>query len=306
MSLGAAAGAASSGLGVYQGLQQGGASGYGSAAINAGKLANSTGAFGDSASGVGTGLGVAGNALGIYNGVKQGGVAGYGGAAANAASIGGQVAGVGSAFVSGPVAALDLYNEIKGWESGNTGKDALQGAETGAAVGTMILPGIGTVIGAVGGAIAGGISSAFGNGRVDPENQNFEGYTQAYNKAPPGQQSQLAQSVENPYTVLAGYFDLRDNQLKGSNPIYKTYGRMGEQQFTNDLVNQVRLGQAHGITDPQSMMSSVVQPWLQSFGDWQDSNKGAMTSLIQNMTGQIMSGTYTKNFKAVGGQQVFH
>jgi hypothetical protein len=202
-------------------------------------------------------------------------------------------------------AGLSLYNEINSWQSGATGTDALSGAETGAVVGTAIMPGIGTAIGAVGGALAGAVSSLFGGGKTDPENANFNQYTQAYNNAPANLKSQVAASVTNPYVALAGYFDLRSSQMKGQNPIYAKYGRMGEQAFTDDLIKKVDQAKASGQTDPTQIWTSTVQPWLASMGTWQDSNKDAMTALIQNMTGQIAAGTYKTNFKAVGGDDPF-
>lgn len=230
-----------------------------------------------------------------------------GGASSGAASAAGSGLGsMSAAQVGGAVAApIALYSEIKNWESGATGKDALGGAATGAAIGTAIMPGIGTAIGAIGGAIVGGISSLFGGGRVDPENVPFEKYTQAFNKADPTQQSQVAAAVSNPYLPLAGYFDLRSDQLKGNNPLYQSYGRQGEQKFTNDLIGKVQQGQQAGITDSTQMWNQVVNPWLNSFGSWNDSNKGALLGLMQNMTGQVMAGTYQQNFKAVGGDSPY-
>lgn len=53
------------------------------------------------------------------------------------------------------------------------------------------------------------------------------------------------------------------------------------------------------------MWNQVVSPWLNSFGNWNDSNKNALLGLMQNMTGQVMAGTYQQNFKAVGGDTPF-
>lgn len=300
---------------VAQGLRSGTPTGYAQAGIGAAGLANKTGAFGGAPnSGVGAGLGAAGGALGIYNGIRQGGVAGYGGAAIGAARVGqGAATLAGDSQLAGSLGnaagyaaiPLSLYNEVNNWQSGATGSDALAGAGTGAAIGSMILPGVGTLIGGVLGGAAGAISSAFGSGKVDPENANFNQYTEAYNKAPAAQQPQIAAAMKNPYLPLAGYFDLRSNQVKGQNPIYSAYGRMGEQKFTNDLIGKVQQGQSQGITDPSKMWSSVVQPWINSMGTWNDSNKNALSGLMQNMTGQVMSGTYKQNFKAVGGDTPF-
>lgn len=201
------------------------------------------------------------------------------------------------------MAAYDFYKN--GTASGRTGSDAATGAMDGATIGTVIMPGIGTVVGGIIGGAAGAIASAFGPGATDPENANFANYATAFNKAPPAQQAQVAQSVQNPYLPLAGYFDLRSSQMKGSNPIYQTYGRMGEQKFTNDLISKVQDAKTHGISDPNQMWSSVVQPWISSMGTWQDVNKNAMVGLLQNMTGQVMSGTYKQNFKAIGGENPF-
>lgn len=302
MTLGQGAGLLGGAAGIYGGLASGKPTGYASAGLNAAKLGSQTGLLGAAGgSNVQAGANAGLNALGLYNGIKQGGIAGYGQAANSAYGLA-----TGTGGIPGVGQALSVYNAINGYRSGDTGGDALRGAEAGASIGSMIVPGIGTIVGGVIGGAAGAISSAFGNGKVDPENQNFEGYTQAFNKAPASQQSQLAQSVQDPYTVMAGYFDLRSNQLKGSNPIYSTYGRMGEQKFTNDLISKVNQAKASGITDPSQIYSQAVQPWIGSMGTWQDSNKNAMQALIQNMTGQIASGTYQQNFKAVGGQQVFH
>lgn len=314
-SAGNAAGGAGNALGIYNGVNQGGVTGYGGAAINAANLAGRTGALPTSvAKPVGNTANDLSSILGIYSGIKQGGVSGDASAAVNAAKLGSNLGAFGGASSAVGTAAgyaaapLSLYNEINSWQSGATGSDALSGAETGAAIGSIV-PGIGTVIGGLVGGAAGALSSVFGNGKVDPENQNFEGYTQAYNKAAasdPSQAGQLAASMQNPYLPLAGYFDLRANQVKGQNPIYQTYGRMGEQKFTNDLVSQVQSAQkANPNESAQDIYNQQVQPWLNSMGTWQDTNKAAMTDLIKNMTGQIANGTYQQDFKATGGDSPF-
>lgn len=298
--------------GLYQGLQKGGVAGYGTAAADAAKLAASSGLLSKNAAGALKGYGAGlGNVLGIYGGLKQGGVAGDTGAAVNAAQLGARAGAFGGASSAVGTAAgyaaipLALYSEIESWQSGKTGQDALGGASTGAAIGTAVMPGIGTAVGAVIGAAAGAISSLFGGGAVDPENAPFESYTQAYNKAPANQKQQVAAAVKNPYISLAGYFDLRKEQMKGSNPIYDRYGRMGEEKFTNDLIGKVQQGQQSGIKDSTQMWNQVVQPWINSMGTWQDSNKDAMTALMQNMTAQITAGTYSQNFQAIGGDNPF-
>lgn len=258
---------------------------------------------------VGGTLADAGLALGIYGGIEKGGVSGYGQSAIDATKLASNAgllpSAVGSA--AGYIAApLTLYNEIESWQSGATGKDALGGAETGAAIGSIV-PGIGTALGAVIGGAAGALSSVFGGGKVDPENASFNGYTTAYNKAG-ANGSAVAQGVQDPYTVLAGMFDLRSNQIKGSIPFYNKYGRMGEQKFTTDMTTQINQaltsGKISASTTPQQVYNQVVQPWINSMGAWNDSNKSAMQGLLTQMTAQYMNGQYN-NWKAVGGNYDF-
>ena len=174
--------------------------------------------------------------------------------------------------------------------------------------GAMFGP-VGMGVGALVGGAAGALASAFGPGAVDPENQNFEGYTQAYNKAlqQGGQRAadQVAASDANPYLALAGYMDLRPGQMKGSNPIYSTYGRMGEQKFTNDLVSQLSAAQKSGQIKPgestAQAYNDVVSPWVSKMGNWQDSNKQAMQGILEQMTAQDLSGQAGNDWKAIGG-----
>jgi hypothetical protein len=291
-------GMAGGALNVYNGIRTGGVAGYGGAALGANKVLNSAGGYGSS----NPYLGAAGNVLGIYSGVKQGGVAGYGGAAVNAAEL----AGVGGSAIPYVGAALGAYNVIANSQSGRTGSDALQGAESGAAVGTMFLPGIGTAIGAVAGGALGAIASAFGPGAKDPEMQNWGNYKDAFNAdaakgGVPGAMKDVSQ-VQNPYKILAGLFDLRQPQFGSDKvPIYEQYGRMGEQKFTNDMMKQIDSAKSKGITDPNQMYSSVVKPWIDSFGKGQNTGKNgaAIEGLLQQMTAQYMNGSYQSNWKDV-------
>jgi len=289
---------ASGALGVYNGIRQGGVAGYGGAALGANKALNAAGGYGSS----NPMLGAAGNVLGIYNGVKQGGVAGYGGAAVNAAEL----AGVGGSYIPYVGAALGAYNVIANSESGRTGSDALQGAEAGAAIGTAVVPVIGTAVGAVIGGAVGAIASTFGPGAKDPEMQNWSNYKDAFNQdaSKGGLNTAMkdVSQVQNPYKVLAGLFDLRQPQFGSDKvPIYQQYGRMGEQKFTNDMMKQIDAAKGKGITDPNQMYSSVVKPWIDSFGKGQNTGKNgaAIEGLLQQMTAQYMNGSYQSNWKDV-------
>ena len=281
--------------------------------------------------------------LNIYSGLKQGGVGGDTQAAIGAGQLG-LNAGVQTGALSAATAApylsalgyaavpLDIYNEARNWQSGATGQDALGGAESGAALGTAIMPGIGTAIGALGGAAAGALSSAFGSGRVDPENADFAGYSEAYNKAlkqgGTGAASQVAAANSDPYLTMAGYFDLHPNQVGANNPLYSTYGRQGEQKFTDDLTSHINDAFSSGTlqegpngeiiqklpngetvyaaSDAANAIDQVaVQPWINSLGTWNDPNKQALEGAIQQMTGQYVSGQAGQDWKAVGGDSPF-
>lgn len=302
--------------GIYRGVNSGRPVGYANAAVNAGRLAgNLSGNYGLS-----QGAGTLGNALGIYSGIKQGGVRGYGSAAVNAA----QLANVPYAgYLAAPLA---LYNFGSNWRSGATGSDALSGAETGAEIGSMFGP-LGTLAGGVIGGAAGALSSAFGPGAKDPETYGVQSIIDAtsQNKNNPA----VAASVQDPYLGLAGLMDRRESTL----PMYQQYGRMGEQQFANDLAKQINNSLSSGqvVLNPKGQdyyvdsngqkqyfdpseasdieYQHVVAPWVSKMGSgWDnvgDAYKATAGGLLQNMTKQYLSGQAAQNWKAVGGDSPF-
>lgn len=159
------------------------------------------------------------------------------------------------------------------------GKGAEIGAAQGAAIGSKIVPGIGTaigtVIGAIGGAIAGSIN------KRDPEEYNFQ---QAVALWQANRNAVL--NIGNKYLVLAGLFDL---DLKGPHiPIYLKYGRMGEQRFVTDMMNQVYqaalAGKITAKDTPQTIMANVVQPWIDAWG------KGPMVDPHSDLINLILLG----------------
>jgi hypothetical protein len=112
--LGKVAGGIGNALSIYQGLQRGGVSGYGSAAINAGSLANKAGAFGGAGSTVGGVLGAAGGALGLYNGIKQGGTLGGVSAALGAANLAGGIGTLAGGAAAGGLGSLATLGSFAG------------------------------------------------------------------------------------------------------------------------------------------------------------------------------------------------
>lgn len=290
---------------MYNGISSGTPTGYASAGVGATKLAANNGAFGSNSGAVGGAATQAGNVLGIYSGIKQGGAAGDLQAANSAYGLATGTSGI-------PIVGqgLAVYNFANNWQSGDTGGDALRGAEAGASIGSIAGP-IGTVAGAVIGGAVGAISSAFGNGKVDPENSSFEGFKNAYNAAgTPQQKAAVAASTADPYQPLAGLFDLRSNQIGGNIPIYQQYGRMGEQKFVTDMFSQMNSAVQKGTISTSSstadIMSKVVQPWINSFGKGQmnDPNGDAINAMISGIVDDYRTGD-TAQLRAVGGDSPF-
>ena len=335
--VGTTANDAGSAFGVLGGLQQGGAGGYGRAAIGGGKIANSF--LGNP--NLNTSLSDLNNLLSIYQGVQKGGVAGYGGAAANAAQLGGNLLGNSAlSTVGGYVAApLAVYNAARNWQSGKAGSDAASDAAAGAAIGSVV-PGIGTAIGAIGGGLVGALSSLVGPGAKDPETANVQNLINAVGKSP-SQAGAITSSVQDPYVELAGLMDERSSTL----PMYQQYGRMGEQKFTTDMTGEIKnaFTPGQGIesgplkgdvwsVDPQSgnytlttpsggktivpasqaadqVYNSAVAPWVNSMGSgWNNvgqTYKDTTQGLLEDMTGQYISGQAANDWKAVGGDSPF-
>lgn len=213
----------------------------------------------------------------------------------------------GSQALGAAAVPLALYNEINNWQSGATGSDALAGAGTGAAIGSVV-PVIGTALGALIGGAGGALSSLFGPGKTDPETQGVQKLINAVG-ANPGQASAITSSVQNPYLGLAGLFDERSSTL----PMYAKYGRMGEQKFTNDLASQLngalKSGAITQSTSPTDAYNKVIAPWVASMGNgWNNvgqTYQQTTQGLLQQMTAQYMNGTANSQWKAIGGDSPF-
>lgn len=180
------------------------------------------------------------------------------------------------------------------------GASVVSAIGAGAAAGSVV-PIIGTAIGALVGLFASGVL----NHRADPEVANFNSAVALYNSNP-----QAALNIANKYLVLAGLFDLLPGQIKGNIPIYKKYGRMGEQQFVRDLAATIQsaanTGRIVASDTPTSVYQNVVQPWIDSFGfgAMQDTNSGLINTIILGMTAEYLANQQNRWF-AVGGQYPF-
>lgn len=167
----------------------------------------------------------------------------------------------------------------------------------GAAAGSFI-PIIGTAIGAIIGLVASGVF----NHRVDPEVGNFNNAEALFKTNPNG-----IFNIADKYLVLAGLFDLLPNQIKGNIPIYKKYGRMGEQRFTQDMANQIYNAAQAGVIGPndtpQTVMNKVVQPWIDGFGfgQMQDSNAEMITDILTGMIAEYVTGLWKTRWFARAG-----
>jgi len=315
-------------LGLGLGIAQGGPAGTTQAATSAAKLGANVGAFGQSSQAIGQLAGDV-SALGsIYQGINAGGGLGYSEAGLGATMLAGnlmqQGANMGllaastgdeglamSSFAGPATAALSIYEFARNMQSGATGSDMLQGAETGATVGSLAGP-IGSLIGAGIGTAVGAVGSLFGPGRMDPENVGWDQYAAAFDKS--GAAGVSGATPANNFQTLAGMFDARGSTM----PMYEKYGRMGENQFTTDMfgiVNQaLKSGKVASNATPQQIYSKVVQPWIQGMepGGWQASNtakgspeQAAMGNLLTSMIGQWQSGQFTSSSKVgIDGQTV--
>jgi len=176
---------------------------------------------------------------------------------------------------------------------------AAQGASTGASVGS-VFPVIGTAIGAILGAVGGSIAGSLN--KRDPEQRNFDQAVALW------QQNRLAVlNMANKYLPLAGLFDL---DIHTNIPIYKKYGRMGEQRFVTDLMTKIyqaaRSGQITAGDTPQTIMARIVQPWIDSwgFGPMADPHADLINLLIMGMIADYVAGMQG-NWTAIGGDYPF-
>jgi hypothetical protein len=152
---------------------------------------------------------------------------------------------------------------------------------------------IGAAIGAVGGAIAGSLN------KTDPENLNFNQAVALWQANPNN-----VYAIGNKYLPLAGLFDL---SLSNPHiPIYQKYGRMGEAKFVVDLVNKVyqaaQSGQITANDTVLTIMSRIVQPWIDSwgFGPMVDPHADMIQRLIVGLIADYVSGNQG-SWRATGG-----
>lgn len=209
----------------------------------------------------------------------------------------------------GSLGATTLINEgVTGVKTGvatagiatSIGTSVAGAIGAGAAAGSVV-PIIGTAIGAVVGLLASGVL----NHKTDPEVANFNQAMALYKQNP-----QSVLNIADKYLVLAGLFDLQPSQIKGNIPIYKKYGRMGEQRFVTDMCNLIyQAAQTGRITSSdtiQTVMSRIVQPWIDGFGYGQmnDSNTDMINLIILGMIADYVTGNQRAWF-AVGGDNPF-
>lgn len=179
----------------------------------------------------------------------------------------GSLAGDAGTALSVVGAGLSLVNEIKTYQSGATGTDALSGAETGAAIGSAILPGVGTVIGGALGAVGGAIASAFGGGKTDPETLSWNNIAPQLNANP-----QLASSMTGAqaYQALAGMMDAKNNSPGHSTALEIKFGRMGEGAVVNQMANWINSAIAKNpslkTATAAQLYNQVVAPQLKAMG----------------------------------------
>ena len=180
------------------------------------------------------------------------------------------------------------------------GSGAETGASQGAAIGSTFGP-IGTAIGAVAGAIGGAIAGSIN--KKDPEQYNFDAAVALWQ-----QNRGAVLNIGNKYLVLAGLFDLN---LKNPHiPIYEKYGHMGEQKFVTDFANVIyqaaENGQITASDTPASIMTRIVQPWIDSwgYGPMVDPHADLINLILQGMVADYVFGQQT-NWTARSGDYPF-
>ena len=164
---------------------------------------------------------------------------------------------------------------------------AIGGAAAGAAAGSVV-PIIGTAIGAIAGLLASGVFN-----RNDQEIGNWDQALAVYRQSGCNGVLQIA----NKYLILAGLFDL--SSIHTNIPIYRKYGRMGEQRFVNDLCttiyNAAQQGRITSNDTIQSIYNNIVLPWINSFGygAMSDPNADMITCTIMGMMAEYVAGRQT-------------
>ena len=242
--------------------------------------------------------------------------AGYGGGASGASGAASGLAGDATTALGALGAGYGLYNTVNNYQSGATGSDALNGAETGASIGTMFAPGLGTAVGGLLGGAAGALSSAFGGGKNDPETLAWNNVAKQASSNP----SVLgSESPSQLYQNLAGMMDAKNNSPGHSTNLELHFGRAGEQSLMDQMTQQVNQALSANPSlkgdSASQLYSSVVEPWLQKSGAYIPSNaivssNGTMAgntvnSLLTNLLGDWMNGSITPQSKlGIAGQTI--
>ena len=135
---------------------------------------------------------------------------GVGPASTGASSVG--MNGIARFGGGGLAAAHGGYELIKG---GGTGHNVLSGAESGAGVGTMILPGVGTAVGAGVGALTGLFRNGFRGSKTETEGRSVgaQGVSSLGSSATP---AQTAEAGSNPDALA--HVIMRDHLTAAGNP----------------------------------------------------------------------------------------
>lgn len=310
---------------IGQGLASGTPTGEANAGLGAAALAAQHGYLGNPNT-AGPGLGAASGALQLYTGLQQGGVMGDASAASGALRVGQGAASLmgdsGAASAMGDAAGaiavpLALYNFANNWQSGNTGSDAISGAETGAAIGSAV-PVVGTIAGGLIGGAVGALSSAFGGGRVDPETSSWNGLT-AMQAQHPTTNLMSSLNPSQAYQSLAGMMDAKNNSPGHSTALELTFGRMGEQNLMDQMTQQINAAISGGKVPKNAtaaqLYSQVVTPWLQSKNAYISPNAiissngtragNTVNNLLTQLISQWQSGALNANSRVgVAGQTI--
>ena len=264
-------GAASGVLGLATGLQQGGVSGYGSAAVG----------------GLRAGAGVAN--------------------LAGDTSVGSTLSSAAGALA----VPLSLYNTVSNFKPGATASDALNAASTGAAIGSIIPGVGTVIGGLVGGAVGAIASEFGGSAGSKSEIQPFLNastqFRQNNGSLSTLQNPYLALAGLFSYTPTEMSSTYGNNPIyqqfgrNGEGPFVEA--------MTSEINNAYKAGTIKQGATASDIMNSVVNPWIQSFGKGNfgnESQQGQITgAIIQQAVQQYITGQAPSQWKAVGGDSPF-
>lgn len=184
-------------------------------------------------------------------------------------------------------AALGAKGVYDAYQQHDVKGGVVSGAETGAAIGSIV-PGVGTVIGAAFGAIIGGVAAALGHKTSDFENawDTFKGQDPTKNadwtKAGITDQAKLFSGLNasNPYAATQALL----GAIQTNNKAFGTK-QSESTQFVSNIAQLAGAAAQQGLTDPAQIVSKVLLPFIDQNGGKSSEIKGPSDPRFQMLQG---------------------